>query len=67
MDVRATFGEWPNYLTLWPTVLRITFVHYFIAFCSRPEATSDVLSGKFVGPVIADKIMKFGGNRINLS
>ena len=29
------------------TVLR-TFVQYLIAFCSRPEKASDVISGRFV-------------------
>ena len=45
--------QWPNYLTLSPVgpALRITFVHYLIAFCSLPEETSDVISGRFVGPV----------------
>ena len=34
------------------TVLRITFVQYLIAFFSRPEATSNVISNTFVEPVI---------------
>ena len=32
-------------------VLRITFVQYLIAFCSRPEVTRDVISGANVGLV----------------
>ena len=61
--------QWPNYLTLRPTlpVLRIAFPQYFMAFCSRPEATSDVISGRFVWPLIPDKRVKFGYPRINLS
>ena len=48
---------WPNWLTLWPTgpVLHITLVQYLIAFCSRPKATSNIISGRFVRPVIADE------------
>ena len=38
-----------------------------ITFCSRPEATSDVICGVFVGPVITDNRVKLGYLRINLS
>ena len=43
------------------------FVQHLIVFCSRPEATSDVISGGFVGPVVPDNCMKFGDPRLNLS
>ena len=47
-------------MTLWPAgpVLR-TFALYLIAFCSRPEIASDVISGKFLDPVVQDKSVKF--------
>ena len=56
-------------MTLCPAgpVLRITFGQNLIAFCSRPEETSDVISGIFVGLVVSDDCMKFGDLRINLS
>ena len=43
-------------------VLR-TFVQYSVAFCSRPETASDVMSGKFVGPTVHDKCVKFRDSR----
>ena len=36
-----------------------TFVQYFIAFCSRPEAVNDVICGKFMRPTVPDKCLKF--------
>ena len=50
-------------------VLRITFVQYFncILQLTGPEATSDVASGRCVGPVIPDNRVKFGDLRTNLS
>ena len=61
--------QWPKYFTHWPAgpVLCITFVQYLIAFCSRQEATSNVISSRFVGPVIPDNSVKFGDPLINLS
>ena len=73
LDLRATFGISGLYngriIWLWPTrpVLRITFVQYLIAFYSRQEETSDVISGSFVGPVNPDNDVKFGHPRRNLS
>ena len=66
---RVWVKQWPKYLTLWPAapVLRITFVQDLIAFYNRPEATSDVISGKFVGPVVRDNRVEFGGPRLNPS
>ena len=34
-------------------------VQYLMAFRSRPEATSDVISGTFVAPIVLDKCVKF--------
>ena len=34
-------------------------VQYLIAFCSRPEAVSDVVSGGFVMLIVLDKCVKF--------
>ena len=39
-------------------VLRITFVQYLIAFRSRPEAASNVISGANVGQVGMDASVK---------
>ena len=50
---RAWVKQWQKELTLWPTgpILRITFVQYLIPFCRRTQVTSDIKSGKFMGPV----------------
>ena len=71
--VRAKFGDsWfkqsPIYLNLWPAgpVLH-TFVKYLVTFCSRLETASDVISGKFVGPIVPNKSVKFCDPRLNLS
>ena len=47
--------------------LRISFVQYLVAFCSRPEVTSDVMSNRFVGPVVPDNRVIFGDPGLNLS
>ena len=50
MHVRVNFGDsilnngWSNYLTLPSGQVLRTFVVYLIAFCSRPDASSDVIS-----------------------
>ena len=74
MNVRATFGESGlnsgRIISLWPAgpVLHISFVRYLIAFCSRPQATNDVISGRFERSVISDKLVKFGDpHSLNLS
>ena len=44
------------------------FVQYLIAFCSRPEATSDVITGRFVESIVPENHVKFGDDsRLNLS
>ena len=74
MGVRATFGEsglnsgqiiCPGQTT--GPVLRTTFVQYLIAFCSRLEATSAVISDRFVGTVVPGNHVKFGDHRLNFS
>ena len=47
--------------------LRIRLVQYLIAFCSRQEVTSDVISGRFVGAVVSDFPVQFGDSRSNHS
>ena len=43
------------------------FCAYFIAFCSRPEAVSGVISGKFMVPIVRDKPFKFFDPCLNCS
>ena len=52
----------------WPPgpVLR-TLVQYLIAFCSRPEADSDVISCRIVRPIVPDKLGQFRDPRLNCS
>ena len=45
-------------------VLR-NFVQYLIAFCSRSEAASDVISGALVKPTVPGKHVQFRGHRSN--
>ena len=47
-------------------VLR-TFAQYLIAFCSRLETASDVISGRFVGSIICDEDVKFHDPHLNHS
>ena len=42
-----------------------TFVRYLIAFCSRQEAASDVVSGPFVRPIVPDKLINYRDPRLN--
>ena len=55
-----------NYSTISPAgpVLR-TFVQTLIAFCSRPEAAGDVISDRFLGPIVPDRQVKFGVHHTN--
>ena len=60
MDVLLKFGDSVlnsdrilDFLSFSP-VLR-TFMQYLVAFCSRPEAGSGVISGRFVTPIVPDK------------
>ena len=47
-------------------VLRTTFAQYRIAFCSRPEATGEVVFSRFVESLVPDKNVKFGDSGLNL-
>ena len=44
-----------------------TFVQYLIAFCSQHETASDVISGKFVKPIVPEKCAKFPDPCLNRS
>ena len=49
-----------NYSTLCPaTPILRTFVQCLIAFCNLPEVASDVISGKFLRPVVLNKCVNF--------
>ena len=47
-------------------VLR-TFVQYLIEFCNGQVAASDVICGKYVGPIAHDKCVKFCHHRLTHS
>ena len=47
-------------------VLR-TCVQDSVAFCNRPETAGDIISGRFVGPVVFDERVKFHDPRLNCS
>ena len=49
------------------SVLRITFVQYLITFHSQPEEMSEVISSRFLRPMVPDNRVKFGGPRLNHS
>ena len=42
-----------------------TFVQHLIAFCSRPEAASDIIFGASVGLIVPNKPVKFRDPRLN--
>ena len=44
-----------------------TFVQYLIASCSRLEAASDVMSGRFLGLTVPQNDVKFRDSRLNRS
>ena len=49
-----------------PTVpVSHTFVQYLVASCSRSEAASDVISGRFLGLTVPDECLKFCDLRLN--
>ena len=63
-DVRVKFGDSTldsdrlfDSLPAAPVLL--TCVQYLIAFCSRPEAANDVVSGTVVRPLVPDKSAQF--------
>ena len=64
MYVHAKFGDyWLNSDQIIRLFGRLdpfyAFLQYFIAFCSRQETASDVLSGRFMGPIVRDTSVKF--------
>ena len=42
-------------------------MRYLIAFCNRPEVSGDVISGRFVRPIVPDKFVKFCDPYLNRS
>ena len=72
MDVCVKFG---NYRLNSGRIIRLsksrpffqTVAQYFVAFCCRPEAASDVMSSSFVGAIIRDKDAKFRDPYLNRS
>ena len=43
-------------------------MQYLVAFCSRPQAASDVLSGRWGRLIVPDKcVVRFGDLRLNRS
>ena len=71
-DVQASFGDYRlnsgRIIRLCPAgpVLH-TFVEFCIAFCSRQEAASYVISNAFVKAIVPDKCVKLCGPRLNRS
>ena len=69
MDVPTCFGDCGlnsgRIIRLF--ILLRTSVQYLIAFCSQPEAISDVIHCAFVGPIVLDKCVKFRGTSLNHS
>ena len=73
MNVLGKFGDSAALNT--GRIIRICQPHLFygiflfshVAFCSRPEAASDVLSERFVGPIVHDRLIKVGGTCTNRS
>ena len=58
---------WSDSSLCWPTSVLRTFAQYLIVFCIRLETASDVISGKFDGPIVPDKCVKFRDPRLNRS
>ena len=65
MILRQTVTELRASMPATP-VLR-NFMQNLIAFCSRPETASDVMSGRFMGLIVHDKRAKFRYPRLNRS
>ena len=63
---QTTFMQYLTFCLTGP-LLPITFVQYLIAFHSRGEVTSDVISGRFLGPLVSDNRVKFGDHRLKHS
>ena len=65
IDVRVKFGDSRLNSPL-DRFLHI-FVLHSVAFCSRPEAASDVMSGRFVLLIVHNKCVKFCDPRLQCS
>ena len=67
MDIRIKFGDYMLnsglIIRLFAPVLR-TFVLYLIAFCSRPEPASEVISGRFIALTFPNPRVKFRDPRL---
>ena len=59
--------HWPNYYSLPAASVLRSFVQYLVAFSSWPKAATDVISGKFLRPIIADKWIKLRDSYLNRS
>ena len=72
MDVRGEFGDFRLKVTelvdrlAGCTCLR-TYEQYLIAFCSRLEAAGDVVSCRFMNPIVLNRRIKLRDPRINSS
>ena len=56
--------DWIMHLYAGAPILR-TFVQFLIAFCSRLEAASDIISGRLVKLAVLNKCEKFWDPRLN--
>ena len=66
---RVWVKQWLKLFDSFPArhILRLTFVQYLIAFCSREEAASDVVSGRFVRLIVPDEGAEFCDPHFNRS
>ena len=70
MDVHVKLGDFTVaklFDSLPPEPVIRTFVQYLIAFCSRPKAASDIISGVAVEQVGMGVLIKFCNSRSNRS
>ena len=67
--ILTAFTDVPSSVRVDPTYfsLTLTLTQYLIAFCSRPEATYDLMPSGFEEPVDPDDRVKFGDPRLNFS
>ena len=72
MDVHVKFGDsglnMDALLDSLPAApVLCTFMQYLVAFCSRPEAASDVMSSHFVRLIVPNKCVKMFDPCLNSS
>ena len=65
MTLRQTVTELFDSVPAGPVVRH--FVEYSIAFCSRPKAANDIISGMFVRLIVPDKAPKLRDPGLNSS